>query len=77
MMLDAPGYIDQAQLDALIDQQVQMVMEMERQLFESLQINSLSCDMLITTGSSTTRRWACRWNLPCATWSIRWQEASA
>ena len=56
--------VDQAQLDALIDQQVQMVMEMERQLFESLQINGL-------------RRWACRWNLPCATWSIRWQEASA
>ncbi len=42
--------VDQAQLDALIDQQVQMVMEMERQLFESLQINGLSCDMLITDG---------------------------
>lgn len=27
-----------------------MVMEMERQLFESLQINGLSCDMLITDG---------------------------
>ena len=42
--------VDQAQLNALIDQQVQMVMEMERQLFESLQINGLSCDMLITDG---------------------------
>lgn len=42
--------IDQAQLDALIDQQVQMVLEMERQLFESLQLNGLSCDMLITDG---------------------------
>lgn len=42
--------VDQAQLNALIDQQAQMVMEMERQLFESLQINGLSCDMLITDG---------------------------
>lgn len=32
---------------ALIDQQVQMVLEMERKLFDSLKIGSLSCDMLI------------------------------
>ena len=44
--------VDQAQLDALIDQQVQMVMEMERQLFESLQINGLSCCLLYTSDAA-------------------------
>lgn len=39
--------MDDEQIDALIDQQVQMIVEMERKLFESLQIKGLSCDMLI------------------------------
>ena len=39
--------VDREQLQALIDQQVQMVLEMERKLFDSLKIGSLSCDMLI------------------------------
>ena len=39
--------MDKEQLQALIDQQVQMVLEMERKLFDSLKIGSLSCDMLI------------------------------
>ena len=39
--------VDKEQLQALIDQQVQMVLEMERKLFDSLKIGSLSCDMLI------------------------------
>lgn len=39
--------VDREQLQALIDQQVQMVFEMERKLFDSLKIGSLSCDMLI------------------------------
>lgn len=39
--------VDKEQLQTLIDQQVQAVLEMERKLFESLKIGSLSCDMLI------------------------------
>lgn len=41
------AWVDKEQLQALIDQQVQMVLEMERKLFDSLKIGSLSCDMLI------------------------------
>jgi hypothetical protein len=51
-MLESMGevQIDADQLSALIDQQIQMVVQMERQLFESLHFTKLFCDMLIEDG---------------------------
>ncbi len=51
-MLESMGevQIDSEQLSALIDQQIQMVVQLERQLFESLRFTKLSCDMLIEDG---------------------------
>lgn len=43
--------VDPAQLDALIEQQLQVIMEMERRLFASLKISDLHCDMLIQNGT--------------------------
>lgn len=43
--------LDQEQLDALIDEQIQALIEMEKQLFTSLQITKLHCDMLIEDGA--------------------------
>ncbi len=42
--------VDKTQMDALIEQQIQMIMEMERKLFSSLKIGGLYCDMLIEDG---------------------------
>ena len=42
---------DKEQLSELIDQQIQMVVQLERQLFESLNFTELSCDMLIEDGT--------------------------
>lgn len=42
--------VDKTQLNTLIEQQIQMVMEMERKLFSSLKIGGLYCDMLIEDG---------------------------
>lgn len=42
--------MDEEQLKALVDQQIKMVIELEKQLFSSLEINMISCDMLITDG---------------------------
>lgn len=49
-MLPEEQTIDQEQLDALIDQQVAAIVEMEKQLFQTLEIGALSCDLLIEDG---------------------------
>ena len=49
MQLD-PETMSQDQLDALIEQQIAAVVEMEKQLFNSLKISGINCDMLIENG---------------------------
>ena len=49
-MLPEEQTIDQEQLDALIDQQIAAIVEMEKQLFQTLEIGALSCDLLIEDG---------------------------
>lgn len=41
---------EQEMFQELIDQQIEMIVEMERRMFQSLEIGALSCDLLIEDG---------------------------